>query len=167
MQACLRLRVEGRAPPWRDAAEEAEECRSSARWSGGAQLGTLHASKAMQPPGAGWEDGLATGQIVRAGGTIPVDEGFVALQGLDPRRRVLACDARREPTAWLPCAWMRVPALAAHTSAAEKLDALLSTFSGGLFLGFGDSFAQELTVLAVAQMLEARCAAQMQLDGIR
>jgi hypothetical protein len=44
----------------------------------------------MQPPGAGGEEGLAAGQVVGAGFAVPVDEGLIALQGLDPRPGILA-----------------------------------------------------------------------------
>jgi hypothetical protein len=39
----------------------------------------------MQPPGTGGEDSLAASQVVGAGLAVPVDEGLIALQGLDPR----------------------------------------------------------------------------------
>jgi hypothetical protein len=44
----------------------------------------------MQPPGAGGEEGLSAGQVVGAGFAVPVDEGLIALQGLDTRPRILA-----------------------------------------------------------------------------
>jgi hypothetical protein len=44
----------------------------------------------MQPPGAGGEEGLAARQVVGAGFAVPVDEGLIALQGLDTRSGILA-----------------------------------------------------------------------------
>ena len=44
----------------------------------------------MQPPGASGKDGFAAGQVVGAGFAVPVDEGLIALQGLDTRSGILA-----------------------------------------------------------------------------
>jgi hypothetical protein len=46
--------------------------------------------------------------VVRAGFAVPVDEGLIALQGLDPRPGILARHARREFAARLLCARMSV-----------------------------------------------------------
>jgi hypothetical protein len=54
---------------------------------------------------------LAASQVVGAGLAVAVDEGLIALQGLDPRPGILARHARRESTARLACARMRVPVL--------------------------------------------------------
>jgi hypothetical protein len=49
-----------------------------AKW----RLKRLCAGEAMQPPSASGEDGLAAGQVVRAGVAVAVDEGLIALYEL-------------------------------------------------------------------------------------
>jgi hypothetical protein len=49
--------------------------------------------------------------VVGAGFAVAVDESLIALKGLDPRPGILACHARRKPTATLARARTRVPVL--------------------------------------------------------
>ena len=91
---------------------------------------------------------------------------LVALQGLDPRPGVLAGYTRRELPARLARPRMRVPALAQHTLATEKLDALLAALSGGFLFALGDFVAQTLGVLGLAQALVPGRAPEMQVDGV-
>jgi hypothetical protein len=120
----------------------------------------------MQPPGSGGEDSLAASQVVGAGFAVPVDEGLIALQGLDPRPGVLARHAGRQPTARLACARMRVPVLLQDAPAAEELDAFLAALGSGFLLSLTDLVAQELGVLDMAQALEPGRAAKVQVDYI-
>jgi hypothetical protein len=57
--------------------------------------------------------------------------------------------------------------LTEHTLAAEELDPLLPPFGSGFLLGLGDLVAQKPGVLDMAQVLEARCPAEVQVNGAR
>jgi len=85
----------------------------------------------VEPPGSSREECLAAGQVVSAGFAVAVDEGLIALQGLDASPGVLACHAWRDPAARLARARTRVPVLVEHAPAAEELDAFLAALGSG------------------------------------
>jgi len=108
-----------------------------------------------EPPGAGREHGVATGEVVGACTAELVPKRLVALQGLDAHPPIPAGHTRRKTATWLARIGAVTPVLPEHGLATNEIDALLAALGSSLGLGLVDLLADEPRILGMARALEA------------
>jgi hypothetical protein len=135
--------------------------------SGGADYGAGQASVAAEPPGARRKGRVATREVVSPCAAVLVEESLVALEGLDARPLVAACDPRGQPSPGLARVGPVTPVRAEHGFATDELNALLAALFGGPGHRLVDLLADELRVLGVAQVLEAGSTTKAELNDVK